>query len=112
MIYNLIIKTKGKRLFTQKNIIKNNLQKEKDEVIFNDIKDARIISRFSYHSTNKNWINIETGELFISDEMIERIPQEMKEQKNYLELNKFFKNNSIIIPKSFPIDFGEQLTIL
>jgi len=93
MVYNLLKATKGKNLFLAKNIKRNGIKKVLDDSKMNDIKDANIIQRFNYQSKVKNWIDIETGELFISDEIIERFSQEMKEQKNYLELNKFFKNN-------------------
>ncbi len=111
MVYNLLKATKGKNLFLAKNIKRGEIKKELDDSKINDIKDANIIQRFNYHSKVKNWVDIETGELFISDEMIKRFPEELREHKNYLELNKFFRNNSIKIPKSFPIDFGEQLPI-
>ncbi len=32
--------------------------------------------------------------------------------KNYCELQKFFKDNSIKIPQKFPLNFAEQLTII
>ncbi len=32
--------------------------------------------------------------------------------KNYCELQKFFKDNSIKIPQKFPLNFAEQLAII
>ncbi|MCH7964010.1 MAG: hypothetical protein IH852_08735 [Bacteroidetes bacterium] len=46
------------------------------------------------------------------DEKIKKFPEEMHLTKNYRELKKFFKDNSIIIPKKFPLNFAEQLTII
>ena len=112
MVYNLLKETKGKNLFLAKNIKRSKIRKELDENKINDIKDANIIQRFNYYNKAKNWIEIETGELFVSDEMIKKFPENIREYKNYLELNKFFRDNSIKIPKDFPLNFGKQLTRL
>ena len=51
----------------------------------------------------KNWIDIETGELFITDEKIKKFPEEILLIKNYSELQKFFTDNSIKIPQMLPL---------
>ncbi len=45
------------------------------------------------------------------DEKIKKFPEEMHLTKNYRELQKFFRDNSIKIPQKFPINFDEQLPI-
>ena len=82
-----------------------------DDYIINAIKDAKIIQRFNYHSKAKNWIDIETGEVFITDEKINKFPEEIHLTKNYRELQKFFRDNQIKIHQKFPLNFGEQLPI-
>lgn len=64
-----------------------------------------------YFTKAKNWIDIETGEVFITDEKIKKFPEEIHLTKNYRELQKFFKDNSIIIPQKFPLKFDGQLPI-
>ena len=87
------------------------MKKEISEIKTNDNTDAKIVSRFNNHTEAKNWIDIETGEIFITDEKIKKFPEEMHLTKNYRELQKFFKDNSIKIPQKFPLDFAEQLPI-
>ena len=111
MVYNIINATKYKRLFTQKNIHRKQLQKEISEIKMNDIKDAKIVSRFNYYTKSKNWIDIETGEIFITDEKIKKFPEDVHLTKNLRALQKFFRDNQIKIHQKFPLDFGEQLPI-
>lgn len=108
MVYNLLKSTKGKNLFLAKNIKRDKFKNGIAESRINEIKDANIVQRFNYQSKSNNWIETETGELFITDEMIKRFPEELREHKNYLELKKYFKENTIKIPQNFPIKFGEQ----
>jgi len=111
MVYNLLKATKGRNLFLAKNIKRSNIKKELDDHKINDIKDAKIIQRFNYHSKAKNWIDIKTGEVFITDEKIKKFPEEIHLTKNYREVQRFFRDNSIKIPQKFPIKFDEQLPI-
>ena len=97
MAYNILKATKGRNLFLAKNIKRDNRKKGLDDQIINDIKE-RIIKRFNYHSKAKNWIDIKTGEVFITDEKIKKYPEEIHLTKNYRELQKFFKDNSIKLP--------------
>ena len=111
MVYNILKATKGRNLFLAKNIKRGSINKELDDYRVNDIQDAKIIQRFNYHSKAKNWIDIVTGEVFITDDKIKKFPEEIHLTKNYRELQKFFRDNSIIIPQKFPIHFAEQLPI-
>ena len=72
MVYNIINATKYKRLFTQKNLDRKKVRREISDIKMNDIKDAKIVSRFNYYTKAKNWIDIETGEVFITDEKNEQ----------------------------------------
>ena len=95
MVYNLLKATKGKNLFLAKNIKRDMLKKESDEAKINDIEDANIIQRYSYHIKANNWIETTTAEIFVTDEMIKKFPREVREKKNYLILKYYFRNNSI-----------------
>ncbi len=46
------------------------------------------------------------------DEKINKFPEEIHLTKNLREVQKFFRDNSIKIPQKFPLNFGEQLTII
>ena len=72
---------------------------------------SSILERYYYHKGAENWINPETGEIFITDEKIKKFPEEIHLTKNLRELQKFFRDNSIKIPQKFPIKFDEQLPI-
>ena len=78
---------------------------------FNDVSNEKLICTFNYMKNANNWINEKTGELFVTDEMIKKFPEEMKEHKNYLILKKYFKNIAPQIPPKFSIKFGKQENI-
>ncbi|MBS4033130.1 MAG: protein rep [Ignavibacterium sp.] len=95
MVYHLLKVTKGKNLFWAKNIKLSKLEKELKESKIKDDTNNQIIQRFFYKNDLKNWIDPETGELFIDDQKENRYKEDIKDQKNYRELQKFFRKQSI-----------------
>ncbi len=92
MVYNLLKVTKGRNLFLAKNIKMSKLNKEAKELKIKDDQDSEIVQRFFYKNDFKNWIDPETGEIFIDDKKQEKFENEMKEIKSYKELSNFFRN--------------------
>jgi hypothetical protein len=112
MVYNTLKATKGRNLFLAKNIKRSSIKKELDEYRINDIKDANIIQRFNYYSKAKNWVDIDTGEVFITDEKIKKFPEEKHLTKNYREIMNYIKSSPIKIVKRFPLNFAEQTKLI
>ncbi len=95
MLYTFLKAVHNKRLFTVKNIEATKKSKnEFNEQRFNDRKsDCK--QSFHYHIKSKNWIDPETGEIFIDNKKEKKYDDEMEEIKNFRELKKYFNDLSI-----------------
>lgn len=67
MAYKLLKATENKRLFTAKNIKKKKNLKSWEELKIKDVNDDHtVLDRFHFNGKINNWVNCETGEIFVS----------------------------------------------
>ena len=95
MFYELLKATEGKRLFTAKNFKRNKVNKELEEVKFNDVENANVLTYYTYKGDQKNWVDEDTGEIFVDDEKIKFYENEIEEKKNLFNLKKYFSDMSL-----------------
>jgi len=67
MFYELLKATDGRNLFLAKNFKRNKVNKELDEVKFNDVENANVLTYYTYKGDQKNWVDEDTGEIFVGD---------------------------------------------
>ena len=65
-----------------------------DEVKFNDVENANVLTYTTYKGDQKNWIDEDTGEIWVDDEKIKFYENEIEEKKNLPELLTYFKRKS------------------
>jgi hypothetical protein len=97
MVYQLLIATAGRRLFTAKGFpYEKKITDMLKEVEYNDIEEAKLISTFHYKKDCKNWINPDTGELFVNDDDVNKYKNDQEEKRNFNELVLFFREKAKI----------------
>lgn len=96
MFYQLLKVTEGKRLFTAKGFSRTSVQKQLEELKTNDVEDSRVAELSVYKKEYINWVNEETGKMFIHEEKIEHYENEIIEKKNLVELKKYLKTYQLI----------------
>ena len=88
MVYNLLKAIEGKRLFLAKNIkLDKILDDEMKELKFNDIDNESLINTYNYSKEFKNWIDENTGELFVQEGDFEKLKKDNIEKRNYRKIN-------------------------
>ena len=70
-----------------------------EEVKFNDVENAKVLTYYTHKGDQKNWVDEDTGEIFVDDERIKFYKNEIEEKKNLSGLltnlkRKSIKNNS------------------
>lgn len=95
MLYTFLKAVQNKRLFMTKNIEANDIDKSKLDAQKFSNRNSHRVKQFHYNIKNKNWIDPETGEIFIDKSKEKKYNQEMKEIKNFRDLKKYFNKKSI-----------------
>ena len=82
MFYELLKATEGRWLFTAKNFHRGAVKKQPEKLKTNDIEDSNVTKLFIYKKEHENWIDEETGEIFIPDEKIKHYEKEIEARKS------------------------------
>ncbi|MBI9073393.1 MAG: protein rep [Melioribacteraceae bacterium] len=90
MVFNLLKATDGKRLFTAKNFKKDEVKKNEEEI--KSVLGNGLEKEFFYDTRLRNWVDVETGEIFIDDIKEKAYENDIDEAKNLVELKGFFRS--------------------
>ena len=85
MLYRLLKATENRHIFTAKNIFLDKIDEELKESKFNNIENEKVEGIYSFYKTN--WVNEDTGELFITDAKKEDYKKEIEEKRGKRLIN-------------------------